>query len=85
MKDLLAFYHFDKSNNYIINSIISRNNTKDNISMNWLPIDESFSETGEKNTLQDLSLNKLNIYCNNNNIDTNDCIERTDIITKIIN
>ena len=79
--------HYDQLNipNYILQSTINRFIKRDHPTLDWLPDNGNLDESEESSNLKKLTLTQLNNFCQENNIDITDCIERIDVIEKIIN
>ena len=69
---------------FMINNVIKRNTKSDRKECDWLitPDDDQLDE--EIAILKTQTLKDLNTFCENYNIDNSDCVERIDIIEKII-
>ena len=80
MKDTIQYANLIK-NNYIIKSVIQRNDTQDRPKRDWLPKQEI---DNIKNTLNNNTIIQLNQFANQNNIDISKCLEKIHIIDKII-
>lgn len=87
MKNLL-FISDDIKNlgvtSHIIDNVIKRNVKKDRPILDWLRDPKNDLLDEEISKLKSNTLGELHQYCTNYNIDINDCVERSDVIDKII-